>query len=298
MYRRVLYSALVWSGLLLLSASDARTQATPAASHGTGLSAKDDSNAPDPVRRGWSATAGSTASYDSLAGWSMLETPSAGYRLNSIFSMDASLPFYGYMNAVRTGKDGDPRLVAHEGVLGDAGVASHFSFSPDIFDYLGTVALSAPTGNEHLGVGTGHVGYNVNNHIERSFGAFTPDVEVGVGDTSSLIRRNIPKSYTSSGLLAFFQFGSAMDLPADFNLDAEGYEQLPIGTQTLYSRITRKHGAILTQTSDAEDNGINVELDAPGTSRILLSTSFSRSIRLDDTTASLSLVIVLHAPPR
>lgn len=288
--------SLFVAALLLFAGSFAQAQVVPAASHGAGVTTSNGSDAPDPVHTGWSATVASAASYDSLAGWSMLETPSVGYRVNRIVSIDASIPVYGYMNAVRTGKDGDPRLVGHEGILGDAALSSHFEFSPELLDYIGTLALSAPTGNEHLGVGIGHVGCNVNNHIERSMGIFTPDLEVGVGDNSSLIRNRVAKSYTSYGPLIFFQAGSALDLPAAFNLDAEGYEQLPVGNQTVYSRTNRKHGAVLTHTSDGEDNGLNVELDAPPTRRFLLSASLGRSIRLDDTTASVSLAFLLHVP--
>ncbi len=292
---RIAFPISILSGLLLF-AGNGRAQVVPAASHGAGVTTKDDSDAADPVRRGWSATIGTTASHDSFAGWSLLETPSAGYRLNSIISMDASLPFDAYVNAVRTGKNGDPRLVAHQGVLGDAAFASHLEFSPDAFDYVGTIAISVPTGNEHLGVGTGHLGYNVNNHIERSIGAFTPDIETGIGDTSSLVRRKASKSYTSSGLLASFQAGTAVALPGHLNFDAECYEQLPLSTQTVYSRTTRKHGAVLTQPGDAEDNGVNLELDAPYFRRFLLSATFSQSIRLDDTTEAVSLAFLLHVP--
>jgi hypothetical protein len=288
---------LIAFGVSLLGCgAAARAQVVPAASHGAEVVTNNDSSAPDPVHVGWSATIGTTASHDSLAGWSLLETPSVAYRLNSVISMDAATPFYTYVNAVRTGKDGDPKLVSHEGIWGDTGLSGHFEFSPNPFDYLGTIAFSAPTGDEHLGTGTGHLGYDLNNHFERSMGIFTPDIEVGIGNTSSLMRPKVAKAYTSYGLLAFFQAGTAVDLPDSFNLDAEGYEQLPISSQTVYSRANRKHGAVLTNTSDAEDNGLTVELDAPPTHRFLLSASVARSVRLDDTTASVSLAFLLHVP--
>ncbi len=212
-------------------------------------------------------------------------------------SVDASLPFYDYLDAVHTGKGGNSRVTAHNAILGDAGIASHFAFSPDICDYVGTIALSAPTGNEHLGVGTGHFGYNINNHAERSVGPFTPDIEAGIGNTSSLIRRRVAKSYTSSGLLLFLQAGTTVNLARSFNLDSEGYEQLPIGAQTVYSRAARKNGkVVLMQPSDGEDNGINFELDAPVVRRFLLSASLSQSIRLGETTESVSLAFLLHVP--
>lgn len=288
------FALLLFASLLLSSPGHA--QVAPAASHGSGVVAQDDSDAPDPVHPGWSATVATTASHDSLSGWSLQETPSLGYRLNRTLSFDASLPVYGYVNAVRTGKKGNPLLAGHEGVLGDAALASHFVFRPDICDYLGTLSLSAPTGDEHLGAGTGHLGYNVNNHFERSAGVLTPDFEAGIGNTSSLVRRKAAKSYTSSGELVFLQAGTTVELPVSFAMDAEAYEQLPIGQQTVYSRADRKHGAVLNQPSDAEDNGVTLEVDAPSLRRLLVSATLSHSIRLEDTTEAVSLTFLLHVP--
>ena len=127
-------------------------------------------------------------------------------------------------------------------------------------------------------------------------GAFTPDLEAGVGNTSGLFRRRIQKSYTSSGLLGFVQAGTSVDLPHKTGLDLEAYEQVPLGAQTVYSRAKRKHGTVLSRASDAEDNGVSAEFDAPPVRRLLLSASYSRSIRLDDTTVGLSLALLLHAP--
>ncbi len=271
-------------------------QVSPAAAHGSGVITVDDSDAPDPVRVGWSASVASSFAHDSASGWSLLETPSLGIRFNRLLSADASLPYYAYVNAVRTGRKGNTRLVGHQGALGDAAIAGHLTLEPEFLSYTATAAFTLPTGDQHLGLGTGRLSYNLNNHLERNLGPFTPDLEVGVGDSSALIRRKTRKSYTSSGLLGFLQAGSSIDLPHKLALDLEAYEQLPLGAQIVYSRTARKKGALLNQASDAEDNGVSVELGAPAVRRLALSASYSHSIRLDDTTVGLSLALLLHAP--
>ena len=288
--RAALLAAMPFATCLL------HAQVGPAAAHGSGVAAVDDSDAPDPLRTGWSASLATNFAHDSSSGWSVLETPSLGIRFNRRLSADASLPYYAYVNAVRTGKKGNTRLIGHQGALGDAPFAGHLTFEPGFLSYTATGAFSIPTGDPQLGLGTGHLGYNLNNHFERNFGLFTPDFEVGVGNTSSLVRRKVRKSYTSSGLLGFLQAGSSVDLPYQLALDLEGYEQLPLGTQTVYSRTARKKGTLLTRASDAEDNGFSVGLDAPAVHRLALGANYSHSIRLNDTTVGLSVALLLHAP--
>ncbi|MDQ1693953.1 MAG: hypothetical protein QOH85_1488 [Acidobacteriaceae bacterium] len=284
-------------GISLLCCGSAGAQVVPAAAHGSGLVMRADSDVPAPVLPGWSATLSTTAAHDSLIGRSLLESPSVSYRFDRHFSMDASVPVYAYMIAAQTGKNGKAPVAGREAVLGDAALSGHMALQPRTLDYLATLSFSAPTGDEHLGVGTGHLGWNLSHHVEREAGLFTPELEIGIGSTSSLVRRRSVKSYTSSGLLASLQAGTAVTLPARLNLDAEAYEQLPLGAQTVYSRVNRKKGgAVLTRASDAEDNGVNLELDAPPMRRLLLSSNFSHSVRLGDTSEGVTLGFLLVVP--
>ena len=167
-------------GISLLCCGGAGAQVVPAA-QGSGVVMQADSDVPAPVLPGWSATLSTTAAHDSLIGRSLLESPSVSYRFNRRFSMDASVPVYAYMIAAQTGKKGNARVASHEAVLGDAALSGHIALQPRTLDYLATLSFSAPTGNEHLGVGTGHLGWNGSNHVEREVGPFTPELEVGIG---------------------------------------------------------------------------------------------------------------------
>jgi hypothetical protein len=271
-----------------------RAQAVVAAQSSEGVVLDEDSGIPKPFKRGLSLSSATNVAHDSLSGWSTLESPALTYRFNDVFSVDASVPYYLYINAVRTTKTGTSKLTGHVSELGDTPVEGHAELHPLGFDYVATVAVTAPTGDQQLGLSTGHVSYDVNNHLEHEFGAFTPDVEIGIGDTSGLFRQQIRKNYISSGTLAFFQAGSSVDLPADLNLDVEGYEQLPVGGQTVFSRTVRKNGTVLKQASSAEDNGVSAELNAAVLKHFILGASFNRSIRLADSTEGLSLTFLFH----
>jgi hypothetical protein len=290
---RICAGSLVW----MLYLAGANAQALPTASSKTDVVVDGDSGIPKPLERGFSLSSAMTVSHDSLSGWSTLESPALSYRFSDIFSVDASVPYYAYVNAVRTTKTEVTRLVGHTNVLGDTAFSAHAEAHPRGFDYIGTVAMTVPTGDQQLGLSTGRVSYDVNSHLEHDFSIFTPDVEAGIGDTSGIFRQQIRKNYTSSGELLFFQAGSSVDLPALLSLDVEGYEQLPIGSQTVFSRTVRKNGTVLEQASSAEDNGVSAELNATLMKHLILAATYNRSVRLDDSTEGISLTFLMHIPP-
>lgn len=240
----------------------------------------------------------STLAHDSESGWSSVASPSLSYHFNPEISLSTSLPYYLYLNAVKTTKAGATRLVGHEGAIGDASLAGHLHLSPDIFDYTFTAATGFPTGDISLGLSSGQVTWNINNHFERDIAMFTPDLEIGLGNTSSLVRQSAKRNYTSVGKLAFFQAGSDVDLPLGMDVEADAYEQLPIGQQTVYTTIVRKKKTAtkLTSTSDADDYGINVSYGLPLGKRLGFSSDYSYSIPLEDTSIGFTLSFLLWKP--
>jgi hypothetical protein len=288
---------LISSLAFLCGLGIADAQAVPTANVISSVAVDAESGIPMPLQRGLSFSSATNVAHDSLSGWSMLESPAFSYRFNEKLSVDASVPYYPYINAVRTTKLGVSRLVGQTNELGDTAVAGHVEVRPWGFDYINTVAVSFPTGDQQLGLSSGRVSYDINNHIERGIWVFTPDVELGIGDTSGLFRQRIRKNYVSSGTLALFQLGSSIDLPAALSLDVEGYEQLPVAGQTVFSRTLRKNGTVLKQASSAEDNGISVELNGSLFKHIVLGAIYNRSLRLAESTEGLSLTFLFHIPP-
>jgi hypothetical protein len=277
---------------LLPGAHRAGAQAVVASASVRSSAVDEDSGIPKPLRRGLSIASATNIAHDSLSGWSTLESPALSFRFNRYFTADLSVPYYLYINSVRTTKKDVTKLTGYRSVLGDTALAGHAEVRPLGFDDTVTVAVTAPTGDLQLGLSTGHVSYDVSNHLEHDLGIFTPDLELGVGDTSGLFRQQIRKNYISSGTLAFFQAGTSVDLPGGLNFDAEAYEQLPLGNQTVYSQTVRKNGTVLKQASSAEDNGVSAELNATVMRHIILGASFNRSIRLSDSTEGVSVAFL------
>lgn len=255
-----------------------------------------------PFTHGLNASLGTSSQHDSSSGWSTILTPGLAYRFNSLLSLSASIPIYAYINVeANTGTKAKPVYVLktkHE-VPGDASIAAHLDLHPS-FDYDATISLGLPSGNPAFGLGAGQPTYDINNHFEKNFGIFSPDIEFGIGDSTSLVRPRVRKNYTAVGNLAHFQVGSSIDLPLNMSFEVEGYEVLPYNPATIYSTTGKGKKKVTTATTvgNAEDNGISNSLDIPINGHITLSGFYDRSIRNSDDVAGFSLTFLLKAPPR
>jgi len=292
------------------------TQITPAA--GTGAKAlADQSTQPNgPVRTGaatdsepdtgledsvyrWNASLDVTSIHTSNTGWATLATPSFGYRFSERFSMDAVLPIYFFRLAESRSAKPRPNafLVNQRGEVGDLILSGHGQFTPRIFDYELTGAVTAPCGDEPYGLTTGRVTFDISNQFERSFGRFTPTLEVGGGDSSTLVNRLVTKTYTSLGPLAHFQTGLATQLTSRLSFETDAYEQLPIGDQKIYTSKTSKGKTTTTVTGHnvSEDNGFNAAFSATLDRHTVFTSYYSRSLRLHTDTASVGIAYFLRS---
>lgn len=256
-----------------------------------------------PLTKGFNASLQTSVQHDSSAGWASLLIPDLAYRFNQFLSVDASIPVYDYINVdVNKGTTADPdyKYETKKGVVADTAVAGHLDLYPSWFDYTLTPTLGLPSGNPKYGLGAGQVTYDINNHFEKDFSIFTPDIEIGIGDSSALIGPRIRRSYTAVGTIAHFQAGSAIELPFDAEFEADAYEELPIAPSTIFS--TTGHGknktSVAAGETAAEDNGFLTSLDIPCTRHITLSGFYNRSLRLQDDIAGFSLTFLLRLPPR
>jgi hypothetical protein len=255
-----------------------------------------------PFTHGFNASLGATSQHDSSSGWSSILTPGIAYRFNPWFSLNSSLPIYAYVDVeANTGTKAKPIYTpaTKHGVLADASLAAQFDTHSSLLDYNSTLSIGLPTGNTAYGLGAGKVTGDINNHIEKSLGIFSPDIEFGVGTSSGLIGTRVRKSYTATGPLAHFQAGTSIDLPLDMSFEADGYEQLPLNASTIYSitGIGRKK-ANNTTSSSAEDNGLTLSLDAPLGGHMTLSAFYNRSFRTSDDVVGFSATFLLKAPPK
>jgi len=264
-----------------------------------------------PFTSGFNASLISTSQHDSTSGWSNLLTPNIAWRFNRHFSMNVEAPIYTYVDvSVVTGQIVVPgaapsniyTLETKNFLFGDTTIAGDFELHPRFLDYNFTATLGTPTGNFPYGLGAGQYTYNLNNHFDHAFfGWLVPDIELGIGDSSSLIDASIRKSFVAVGEQAHFQAGLNIALPwfeADFSSNA--YEDMPLSRQTVTTitnkgkKGTAKQVNSTTQESVGEDNGFANTLNIPLTRHISLAGFYNRSLRNHEDTAGFSIVYLLR----
>jgi hypothetical protein len=256
-----------------------------------------------PATRGFNVSLGTSSQHDSSDGWSSVLNPNVAYRLNKYFSVDAGGPIYMYIDIdADVGTKAKP-LYAYspkKGAFGDTALSFQGNVTALSTDYNGTISLGLPSGNTDYGLGAGQVTYNINNHFEKSFGVFTPDIELGFGDTSSLVEQRVLKSYVAVGPMAHFQAGTSVELPLNMSFEADAYEELPVAKSLVYSTTGKgkKKVTTSTNTDPSEDNGFITSLDIPLSRHVTMSGFYSRSLRDHDDVGGFSFTFLLRAPPR
>lgn len=261
-----------------------------------------------PRTTGFNASLISSSQYDSITGWANVLTPSIAWRFNRYISADVATPLFMYMRSQREviPPGGGPsyfETAVRHGLPGDTTMAAHVSSKGFTIGRLGdfynvtTGSLSAPTGSVQDGIGAGKVTYNITNHLQ-SASFFAPYIDLGIGSTSRLQNRRVQRSQTSRGQLANFGVGVSMELPHASTVYLEGYEQLPLGTQTVYQVDPRTGRPDATQGRNglAEDNGINLSLDIPLVPHLTWSAFYSRGLRLHEDTGGFALTFILRNP--
>jgi hypothetical protein len=247
---------------------------------------------------GWNAGVAISGVHDSVTGWATIFTPAVGYSFNDVFSVEATIPIYMYRLAESRSTRPRPTapLVNQRGEPGDVVLGFHAQFIPRLFQYQLTGLVTAPTGDEAYGLTTGRVTFDINNHFERTFGRITPNLEIGAGDSTTLVNRTVTKNYTSLGPLAHFQVGVGIELFRGMLFETDAYEQLPIGDQKIYGPSRHGNATVVTGYHVTEDNGFINTLDVPLNNQITFSGYYSRSLRIHTDTAAVGITYVLRSP--
>lgn len=254
-------------------------------------------NGPELPQRGFNASVAFNGLHDSQLGWATYVQPAISWRFNRIFSTDATIPIYFYRKGYkyRPNKPTTGPLTTQTGELGDTTISGHAEFSPPWLDYTPTASVNAPTGDSTYGLSTGRVTYLFNNDFQKAVGAFTPDLQLGIGDSSDLVNRRVVRNYDTLGTLAYFQAGGTYNLPINMDLESDLYEQLPLGNQKIYTQVVRRKKKKVLEKSNgnAEDNGVTVSVDIPTRHHLDISSYYNRSFRLSDDTVGVTLTLNL-----
>jgi hypothetical protein len=317
---------LIRSGFLLASCMSVHAQVTAAAGIAPGHIQEKVQTVPRVpglvnLLDGINAGVTYSAIHSSSVGWYRALTPAVNYSFSRRFSTDASTSLY----FDRLVENTDPATAAKHPLVkdplepGDTLIGFHAFFEPGSLQDTVTASMTAPTGDRSKGFGAGQVTYDFSNHLERYFNQLGVIVDVGGGNSSGLFNDLVAKDYNSVGGLAHFESGLVYWFARRSYLQAVAYEQLPLGSQTVYRTVARGERSRhqdddggegggnpdpspppipTTVTTVAEDNGFTAIAGIPLTQHINLSGYYNRSLRQHLDTVSFGVTYVLRGKPK
>ncbi len=219
-----------------------------------------------------------------------------GYNFSRHFGIDAGVPFY-FVTTPTSIKKNNPGAVSGIGV-GTLFTDLRWNYPRPSLNFSSAVHLTAPTADTKKGLSTGHVTWNLANHIDHAFGDFSPFLDFGAGN-SVMDTKFFHRPFITFGYNAQFNGGVEYD-PGKFSFSASAYDVAPWGNQTVISRVFRcgsaakcSAGAPTTDrksfttssvsTGGADlvrDNGFNAGIDYKPVGYLDLEFDFSRSVPL------------------
>jgi hypothetical protein len=221
-----------------------------------------------------------------------------GYTFTQHFGMDLGVPVY-FVNA----SSSTTGATSGNGV-GNPSVDLRWKYLHPAVNFASVVTGSAPLGDSKLGLSTGRATFDWTNRFDRTFSQVTPFLEAGFSNTTSDSRLFV-RPYTTLGLNTHFRGGAEVDVWKSFSVGAAGYDILPFGNQTVFSRVTNvpggngvgaSHGQNFqvsqqtTGTADiARDNGFSAWLDDSLTPYLDAELGYTRSVHYDPNSVSFSL---------
>lgn len=255
-----------------------------------------------------------SAVHSSSVGWYSVTTPAVTYTFSRHFSADANTSIY-FNRLVQNTNSATAiahPLVADGADPGDTLIGFHAFFEPGSLQDTITASLTAPTGDRTKGYGAGQVTYDFSNHLERYVKQLGFVLDLGAGDSSGLFNDLVTKDYNSVGGLAHFETGLVYWLPRRTYIESVAYEQLPLGSQTIYRTVpigedvrANEDGpgqpppsppTVFTVPSVVEDNGFTTFVGIPLNAYITLSGYYNRSLRQHLDTVSFGVTYVVRSP--
>jgi hypothetical protein len=244
--------------------------------------------------------------HDSSTGWYMVVAPFVSYDFSHRYSADVSVSIYPYRYATGAGDFTElwnKLRFRWRRCGGGTLLEAHATFAPRNYRCISTAAMTLPSGDRLDGLGTGRVTFSFKERIERYFGQTGLVVDVGGGDSSGLQNGLVTEDDTALGPLGLFQAGIVSKLPhTNLSFLSVAYEQHPIGDQKTYTTLTRPGFPKLTIPTGRklnEDNGFTTTLYIPLTSRLTMTRSYNRSLRLHLDTVSTGFTFSWKGvPPR
>lgn len=227
--------------------------------------------------------------------------PSLGYDFSSHFGLALGTPVYFVRPAASTGTS------ATSG-LGDPYVVVHLRYPNETLNFATFLTGTAPVGNSKEGLSTGRATFDWTSRIDHSISRLTPFVEAGISNTttdSSLYFR----PYTTLGFNTHLRGGASFAVWKLVSVGASGFDILPSGQQTVFSRVlpaqaaagNPQHGSPFLNnqqttgsSSIAHDDGFSTWVEAFAGRTVDLQLGFTRSFAYDLNSVSFNIGINLR----
>lgn len=220
-----------------------------------------------------------------------------GYNFGRSFAADFGVPVY-FVGTPSSVKKNNPDAVSGVGI-GAVFADVRANHASELLNYTAGVHLTVPTGDTKKGLSTGHVTWNLSNHLDHAIGDFSPFLNATVGNTV-LDTHYFHRPYITFGYNVAFEGGLEFD-PGKFSFSASAYDVAPWGDQTVISRVFRcsknsqcssagpthnrknyLNASVSTGAADlVRDNGFNASADFKPNSRVDLEFDYSRSVPLN-----------------
>lgn len=186
--------------------------------------------------------------------------PSAGYRFNRFFEIDAGLPIYFIRPSDRVASEFVSRSVNG---IGNFYTDLRLSVLNPAVNYVTTLTATAPTGDRDKGLSTGKLTWDWNNHFNKPLGPVAPFVNLGISngitDTPFFVR-----PFLSRGTVGHFEGGVNWKFLPVAGAGASVYAYEPSGEQTVISRVVQHRAASSTPAaSPGRGRGRGVFKSAP-----------------------------------
>jgi hypothetical protein len=249
--------------------------------------------------RGLNAGVTFSGVHDSAIGWYTVATPAVSYTLTQHYSADASISIYPSRQVQNTDL---ATLLTNPfqlevGDLGDTFIGIHASFNRRLLRNTTTASFTIATGDQSAGLGSGKFTFDFSDHVERSYKRVGFLLDLGAGNSSGLFNRLVTSDYTSVGALTHFQQGVVVWLPGRSYIQSVAYQQVPIGSQTIFT-IPAPPGfpssTLVFGKSSGRDLGVTTFVGIPLSSHVTLSSYYSRSFSQPLDTVSMGLTFVLR----
>lgn len=200
---------------------------------------------------------------------------SVGYDFNRNFGIYAGVPLY-FTNSL-DGSSSSPRVTG----AGDAYIGAELYTFAKALRYSSSVTIGFPTGSTAKGLSPGVVTADWTNHFRRRFGKVTPQLSVGLANTTGVAFGALPSSELINGSLAargtfvYLEEGAEFDLTRRTYVGGQAYHILPFGNRPSEAGLA---GSATPADTIVPENGVDAWVGFLPNSIVSTEVGYSRSV--------------------